>query len=81
MQGYLREKQRNKILYKGTFATKIPGGFFSNALAFNPKNTANTNVIYWAGKLLALWEGGLPHRMEADSLRTVGPYTIKGVST
>ncbi len=38
----------------------------------NPlKNTANTNVIYHGGKLLALWEGGFPHRLNAD-LSTAG---------
>jgi all-trans-8'-apo-beta-carotenal 15,15'-oxygenase len=49
-----------------------------NALDLKQKNVANTNIIYWAGRLLALWEGGLPHRLEADSLRTLGTYTFKG---
>ena len=43
------------------------------------KNVANTKVIYWGERLLALWEGGLPHRMEADSLRNLGEYTFKGL--
>lgn len=40
---------------------------------------ANTNALYWGGRLFALWEGGLPHRLEPESLRTVGEYTFKGL--
>lgn len=58
----------------------MSGGKLVNILNPIPKNTANTNIIYWAGRLLALWEGGLPHRLEPDSLRTVGAYTLKGVN-
>jgi carotenoid cleavage dioxygenase-like enzyme len=44
----------------------------------NPiRNTANTNVIYHGGKLLAMWEGGFPHLLNAD-LSTVGLYDYDG---
>ncbi len=44
----------------------------------NPvRNTANTNVIYHGGKLLAMWEGGFPHLLNND-LSTVGPYDYDG---
>lgn len=44
----------------------------------NPiRNTANTNIIYHGGKLLAMWEGGFPHLLNAD-LSTVGLYDYDG---
>jgi len=44
----------------------------------NPvRNTANTNVIYHADKLLAMWEGGFPHLLNND-LSTVGLYDYGG---
>ena len=41
------------------------------------RNTANTNVIYHADKLLAMWEGGFPHLLNND-LSTVGLYDYEG---
>src|SRR5919202_2651140 len=41
-------------------------------------NKANTHVMWHAGRLLALWEGGAPYAMRAPSLDTVGPYTFGG---
>ena len=35
-------------------------------------NTANTNVIRHDGRLLALWEGGSAHALDASSLHTQG---------
>jgi len=52
---------------------------FSNIFDVKVKNVANTNVMYGGGKLLALWEGGLPYRLEPDTLRTVGEYKLKGL--
>jgi len=44
----------------------------------NPiRNTANTNVLYHGGKLLAMWEGGFPHLLNND-LSTVGLYDYEG---
>ena len=41
-------------------------------------NAANTNIVYHAGKLLALWEGGPAHRLDPRSLETAGPYDFRG---
>ena len=41
------------------------------------RNTANTNIIYHGDKLLAMWEGGFPHLLNAD-LSTVGLYDYDG---
>lgn len=77
--GFKKERKYQKVLYRGAFGTQRRGGPLANVFDTKVKNVANTNVIYWAGRLLALWEGGLPHRMEADSLRTLGLYTFKGL--
>jgi len=42
------------------------------------KNAANTNVIGFAQRLLALWEGGLPHELTPGTLETVGLYDFGG---
>jgi all-trans-8'-apo-beta-carotenal 15,15'-oxygenase len=77
--GFVRERQAKKVLYRNSFGTEKSGGFLANMFDFNIKNVANTNVIYRAGRLLALWEGGLPYLVEPDSLRTSGEYTFKGL--
>lgn len=39
------------------------------------KNTANTALVWHAGQLLALWEGGAPHAIKVPELETIGEYT------
>lgn len=77
-KGYKEEKRYKRRLYRCSVGTQKPGGILANAFNMNFKNVANTNVIYWGKRVLALFEGGLPHLLEPDSLRTVGPYTFKG---
>lgn len=77
--GFVKERQAKKILFRNSFGTEKPGGMLANMFDFNIKNVANTNVIYSAGRLLALWEGGLPYKLEPDSLRTQGEYTFRGL--
>lgn len=40
---------------------------------------ANTNVVFWGRRLLALFESSTPHLIEADSLRTIGESTVNGL--
>ncbi|GFH17146.1 carotenoid oxygenase [Haematococcus lacustris] len=47
----------------------------ANPLALEVKDTANTNVLHWGGKTLALYERGMPHALTPD-LRTIGPDTL-----
>ena len=77
-EGYVAEQKAGKILYRGVFGTEKSGGWFSNAFDFRLKNVANTNVIYWGGKLLALWEASHPHRLDPHTLETVGIATLNG---
>jgi carotenoid cleavage dioxygenase len=41
------------------------------------KNAANTNVIAFANRILALYEAGLPYELDAQ-LATVGPFSFDG---
>ena len=38
------------------------------------KNPANTALVWHAGQLLALWEGGAPHAIRVPELKTIGEY-------
>ena len=71
------EEAAGRVLYRG-FGTNRPGGFLPNALRMRFKNTANTSVVQHAGLTLALWEGGLPHRFDPDSLETLGRFSYDG---
>lgn len=78
-KGYVKEKKSRKISYRNVFGSQRSGGFLSNIFDTKLKNVANTNIIYWGTRLLALWEGGLPYRLETDSLGTIGEYTFRGL--
>jgi carotenoid cleavage dioxygenase len=41
-------------------------------------NTANTNIVWHAGRLLALWEAGPPHALDPRTLETDGPHDFAG---
>ena len=46
------------------------------------KNTANTDLVWWNGKLLALWWlGGAPYRLSIPELDTVGADDFDGSLT
>ena len=77
--GYLEEQKAQHILYRGVFGTQKPGGWLANAFDLKLKNIANTNIIYWGGKLLALWEAADPHRLDPYTLETLGKDNINGV--
>ena len=74
----VKEGKLGRRLFRCAFSN-LNGGIFSNIFKVNPKNPSNTNAVYWAGRLLSLSEAGLPYRIEADSLRTFGKYTFKGL--
>ncbi len=76
---YLQEKAAGKILYRGVFGTAKPGGWLNNLFDLRLKNIANTNVIYWGDKLLALWEAAEPHRLNPQNLATEGLDYLDGV--
>ena len=52
---------------------------FGSALKTDIKNSANTQVISFGGKVLALFEAGLPHQLDPKTLKTLGEDTLGGV--
>ncbi|CAN0128176.1 unnamed protein product, partial [Phaeothamnion confervicola] len=74
--GLEREERAGRRLYRGF--GNLEGGFFANAFNIKRKNLANTNVIFWGGKLLALWEAGVPHKLDPKSLETFGTSQLGG---
>lgn len=77
-QEWEKEQERQAFLHRG-FGTNKPGGFLKNFLDMRFKNVANTSVVHHAGKLLALWEGGVPHEIAPDTLETVQRFDYEGV--
>jgi all-trans-8'-apo-beta-carotenal 15,15'-oxygenase len=77
--GYVAEQAANKFLYRGVFGTAKAGGWLANAFDLKLKNIANTHVIYWGGKLLALWEAAEPHRLIPETLETIGLDYLDGL--
>lgn len=65
---YKLERRANKALF----------GLYRNPFTHHPcvraavDSTANTNVVHWAGQILALKEVGLPYAVHADTLETLG---------
>lgn len=75
-KGYVAEQRKKRMLSPG-FGTPRPGGALANALRI-PKNTANTNVVPYAGRLWALWEGGKPYTLDPENLQTHGEENLGG---
>lgn len=72
---YLDESAAGKVVYR-SFGHNAPGGFFKNL--HMPANAANTSIIYHGGKLLTLFEGGHPWRLDLDTLATLGDEDFDG---
>ncbi|WP_067824754.1 carotenoid oxygenase family protein [Nocardia inohanensis] len=69
-------QQSDRIRYRGV-GGQIPGGPLAN-IGRLPANVANTNIVNYDGGLLALWELGNPHRIDPDTLETLGPTDFDG---
>lgn len=72
---YVRTQQladglREGRLRRPGLATLAPRRGFGNIRV--PANVANTNLVPLAGELLACWEFGNPHRLDPDTLETLG---------
>ncbi len=73
-KGYCLEKEAQKALWTGLL--ELPQFDHPHGIR---KNVANTALVWHAGKLLALWEGGEPHELSVPSLSTVGPHSFNGM--
>jgi len=74
---FLAEERAGRPRYL-SLATPMRGGVLRAALQGGPKNPANTNIVAVGDKLLALWEGGRPFRLDPDSLETLCEETFSG---
>jgi all-trans-8'-apo-beta-carotenal 15,15'-oxygenase len=63
-------------LRRPTGATAVRPAVWRNLQ--KPANVANTHVIPFKGELLALWEFGRPHRVDRDTLDTLGEEHFDG---
>jgi all-trans-8'-apo-beta-carotenal 15,15'-oxygenase len=75
---FVAEEAAGCMLYR-SFGTNLPGGLRANFGKMQFKNTANTSLVQHGGHLLALWEGGLPHALDPNSLATLGRFNYGGV--
>ena len=81
-----RAHYRNRyVLSAGLKEERAAGrGLFSGLLDIDPseaprfKNTGNTNIVWHAGRLLALMEAAFPTRMEPCTLETLGELDFDG---
>jgi carotenoid cleavage dioxygenase-like enzyme len=71
---WLAEHRAGRALY-GEFNLKLPD---APASAPDDGGVANTNIVYHAGKLLALEEAHLPTEIERDTLATRGYHDYGG---
>lgn len=71
------EEAADRILFRG-FGTNRPGGTWTNMFDLRFKNAANTSIITHAGHTLALWEGGIPHAVDPNTLATLGRFDFAG---
>lgn len=78
-EGYIKEQKSGKPEYRGVFGTQKPGGWMANAFDVKLKNIANTHVVYWGDRLLALWEAAEPHRLDPHTLETIGLDRLDGL--
>lgn len=74
---YQAETQVGRFLYGGY--GMLPPGHWWERFSKGTKNAANTSVLALPDKLLALWEGGLPHALTLDTLETLGLDNLNGL--
>lgn len=68
--GFIDEEDIDQCLYRG-YGTLPPVSVWQRWQT-QMKNAANTSVLALPDRLLALWEGGLPHRLDLETLETAG---------
>ncbi|KAF9602961.1 hypothetical protein IFM89_032964 [Coptis chinensis] len=63
-----------RFTHRGPFSVLGAGKIIGNTKVM--KNVANTSVVKWGGRLLCLWEGGVPYEIESETLDTVGRFDV-----
>lgn len=75
--GFQDEEAADQYLYRG-YGSFAPGSAWQRWRT-QVKNAANTSVLALPDRLLTLWEGGLPHRLDLETLDTLGLDTLGGL--
>lgn len=75
--GFVEEEAAAHCLYRG-YGTLPPVSIWQRWQT-QMKNAANTSVLALPDGLLALWEGGLPHRLDLETLETQGLDDLDGL--
>lgn len=81
---YQAETKAGRLLYAGIGTaiaprSKAPWHLIRNIAARRAKNVANTTIYPWGGHWYAGWEGGLPHKLDKNTLETLGEESFNGV--
>jgi carotenoid cleavage dioxygenase-like enzyme len=61
--------------------TSFPGKYrnrYTDAVKFGIRSTANTNIVFFNGKMLACKEDSPPYAMDPETLETIGIETFDG---
>jgi carotenoid cleavage dioxygenase len=69
---FVREAEARRALL-GKYRNK-----YTDAVEFEVRSTANTNIVYWHGKLLALKEDSPPYALDPETLETLGLFDFDG---
>ncbi|MDG2617109.1 carotenoid oxygenase family protein [Thermoleptolyngbya sichuanensis XZ-Cy5] len=75
--GYRAEEAAGQLLF-GNYGMTPPGPLWTR-FGKLPKNVANTSVLALGDRLLALWEAGLPHALDLETLETLGAENLHGL--
>ena len=73
-----QEAAADGFQFRTTFGNAKAGGPLASLLELYLKNPANTHVVPWGGKLLALYEAGFPYRIDPQTLETLGMEGLDG---
>lgn len=71
-----QEAKANAFCFRTTFGNA--GTPMANLLDLYLKNPANTHIVSWGEKLLALYEAGMPYRINPFTLETLGAEDLAG---
>eukprot|EP00795_Rhopilema_esculentum_P003089 gene3089-1377_t len=85
----LEENAKKKFLYAGQMGTRnkrlvgdslkaLSSMVTGKSLNLQLRNPSNTNVFYWGGKLLSLYETSLPYCLDPRNLETLGLDNLNG---
>jgi all-trans-8'-apo-beta-carotenal 15,15'-oxygenase len=91
--GFTNERKKGRRLYNAMDSTRIVGGtgglgndlplpvfrhHLQPGLNKNRKNTSNTRAVFWGNRLLTLFEGSQPFKLDSLALSTEGRSRLGG---